>query len=385
MIKLFHVIVGLNTGGAEMMLYKLLSHMDRNTFIPHVVSLTDIGPVGETINTLDIPLTALGMKRGIPDPTKVAKLVGLFKKEKPDIIQTWMYHADLIGGLAAKLNKNIPVIWGIRHSNLTPEGNKKSTIFTAKLCAKLSKRIPERIICNSEASKQIHNDLGYDSNKMLVIPNGFDLSAFSPDLNAKHSVRRELNIPDDAIIIVCVARFTPLKDHYNFIQAASLLIDKYSKKAIFLLCGDGVNWNNQQLVQWIEEANVRRGTFLLGKRNDISRITAAVDIASSSSFGESFPNVIGEAMACEVPCVVTDVGDSALIVGDTGLVVPPKNPEALAQAWLQLINMSPEERTKLGIAARKRVIDKYNLPGIVSRFEKIYKKTVNCHKNNKDN
>lgn len=369
--KIIHVITGLDIGGAETMLYKLLSNIDRTKFEPRVLSLADIGLIGKKIEKLGISVRALGMKRGVPDPRYVFRLAVILKKEKPDIVQTWMYHADLIGGLAAKLIRNIPIVWNIRHSNLDPEGNKKTTILTAKACATLSKTIPKKIICCSEASFKVHSELGYKEEKMIVIPNGFDLEVFKPDAEARYSVRRELRIPDDVAIIGMGARFDPQKDHKNLITAARILC-RSNKNIHFILCGDGITNDNKQLTKWIQEYNLQVNFHLLGRRADIARITTAFDIASSSSYGEGFPNVIGEAMACEVPCVVTNVGDSAYIVGDTGIVVPPKNPLAMAKAWEKLIKLSAEERKILGKLARKRIEDNFEISSVVNQYEALY-------------
>lgn len=378
-----HLITGLNTGGAETMLYKLLSGMDREAFEPRVVSLTDVGPVGEKIRALGVPVHALGMRRGVPDPRGAWRLTRLLKKDRPHLVQTWMYHADLLGGLAARLAGGvIPVVWGIRHSNLDPEGNKRTTIWTTRACAWLSHRLPAKIVCCSEASRRVHTALGYAAEKMVVIPNGFDLTAFKPDPEVREEVRRELGIPADALLIGLVGRFDPQKDHRNFVAAAALMSAAYPE-VHYLLCGDGVSWDNHELAGWIDEVGLRQRFHLLGRREDMPRLTAALDIASSSSYGEGFPNVIGEAMACGVPCVVTDVGDSAFIVGDTGMVVPPRNPEALAQAWKKLMEMGPEGRKKLGEAARRRVLENFNLPDIVARYEGLYKEIVQDHINKK--
>ena len=371
MTLITHIITGLNTGGAETMLYKLLSNIDRTKFEPMVLSLTDIGSIGKKIEKLGISVKALGMKRGVPDPRFVFRLAAILKKEKPDLVQTWMYHADLIGGLAAKLVRNIPVVWNIRHSNLDPEGNKKTTILTAKACAKLSKTIPKKIICCSEASFKVHSELGYKEEKMIVIPNGFDLDAFKPDAEARYSVRRALRIPEDAVIIGMVARFDPQKDHKNLINAAGVLC-RSNKNIHFILCGNGITNNNKQLANWIQEHNLQVNFHLLGRRADVARITAAFDIASSSSYGEGFPNVVGEAMSCEVPCVVTNVGDSAYIVGNTGIVVPPKNPLAMAKAWEKLIKLPAEERKILSKLARKRIEDNFEINSVVNRYMELY-------------
>ena len=372
-LKVVHVITGLSTGGAEMMLYKLVSRMNRDKFEIQVLSLTDIGPVGERIQELGIQARALGMKRGVPDPRMVFKLPRWLKKNRPDIIQTWMYHADLIGGLAAKISGGIPVIWNIRHSNLDSEGNKKTTLWTAKVCAKLSDLLSSKIICCSHASKEVHSALGYNEKKMTVIPNGFDLDAFMPSKDARKKVRSLLGLSDETILIGLVARFNSQKDHKNFFQAAGILHKSYPD-VHFLLCGDDITWDNPSLNKWMDEADVRPVTHLLGRWDDMPSLQAAFDIASSSSsYGEGFPNIIGEAMACGVPCVVTDVGDSALIVGDTGIVVPLKEPEALASAWKELIEIGKDKRQKLGHDARLRIRENFSLPYVVKRYEELYK------------
>lgn len=371
-MKILHIITGLNTGGAEMMLYKLVSRMNRNKFDIQVILLTDIGPIGKKIEDLGIPVSALGMKRGIPNPQMVFKLARWLKKYRPDIIQTWMYHSDLIGGLAAKMSGNIPVVWGIHHSNLDPKGNKRTTIWTAKVCARFSRWLPVKIVCCSEASKRVHTALGYAAEKMVVIPNGFDLNLFKPDLEEGTLVRQELGIPEDTIIIGMVGRFDPQKDHLNFIKAAALL-QKEIPDVQFLLCGDDIIWENHKLSKWIEDAGLSNNFHLLGRRDDIPQIMTALNIASSSSYGEGFPNVVGEAMACGVPCVVTDVGDSALIVGDTGIVVPPKDSNDLALAWKELIEIGKDRRQRLGDNARRRIREKFSLPSVVERYEELYK------------
>ena len=374
-IKVLHIITGLSTGGAEMMLYKLVSKIDRGCFDIYVVSLTNIGPVGEKMKKLNIPIVAIGMKRGWRGFFSFSgffKLLRIVKKYKPDVIQTWMYHSDLIGGLVGKILK-VPVIWNIRHSNLNPKYNKKTTIWTAKICAKFSKTLPKKIICCSWASKSVHKKLGYDENKMVVIPNGFDLDAFFPDKQAREKVRKELGINDKIIVIGFAARFDPQKDHRNFFEAAKIVYKIYPN-VHFLLCGDGISWDNKRLRERIEKSGVKKVTHLLGRRDDMKNIYNSIDIFCSSSYGEGFPNVIGEAMACEIPCVVTDVGDSAIIVGDTGFVVPPKNPEALAEAIIKMIEIGEEKRKELGKRARKRIEESYSIEKIVKNYEQLYKK-----------
>jgi len=366
-----HIITCLSTGGAEMMLYNLLSAMDRAEFKPEVISLTDIGPVGEKIKALGVAVQALGMRRGAPNPLAVLRLARWLRQKKSDLIQTWMYHADLIGGIAARLAGDIPVAWGIHHTNLDPESTKRKTIWTAKSCARLSYLLPTQIVCCSEASLHVHAALGYATRKMCVIPNGFDLDAFKPDPAARRAVRSKLGIAEDALLVGLIARFHPQKDHANFVKAAALLHTRVSN-AHFLLCGEGITWENQELLRWIEDAGIREHCHLLGRREDIPRLMVALDIASSSSFGEAFPIVLGEAMACGIPCVVTDVGDSTLIVGKTGKVVSARDPAALAHAWQDLIDIGRDARRHLGEMARKRIEENFSLKIIARRYEALY-------------
>lgn len=370
-ISVLFLTTGLGVGGAEMMLYKLLSRMDRTRFLPQVISLRDTGPLSDKIQSLGVPLRSLGMRPGRPNPVSVLRLAQWLREDRPDVIQTWMYHADLIGGLAGKLAGGIPVAWGIHQSDLSSEGNRWHTLQTIKACAYLSRWLPSRILCCSEASWQAHATLGYATEQMVVVPNGFDLRAFKPDSAARESVRAELQIPVDAPLIGLVSRFHPQKDFHNFVQAAALL-HRIRPDVHFLLCGEDVTWNNRQLSGWIDEAGIRARCLLVGMRGDIARLTAALDIATSSSFGEAFSNVIGEAMSCAVPCVVTDVGDSALIVGQTGRIVPPKNPMMLSSAWRELIELAPKVRTQLGLAARCRIQEHFDLSDIVMRYQKVY-------------
>lgn len=371
-MKITHVITGLSMGGAQMMLYKLLSHMDRNAFAAEVIPLADVGPLDKKIRALGVPVRSLGMRPGVPNPLGVYKLARWLRQDPPHLIQTWLYHADLVGGLAARLAGGIPVAWNIRHSNLGAARTKRVTSLTVKACARLSRWLPERIVCCSESSRKVHTGAGYAGGEMVVIPNGFDLAAFRPDPAARLSVRHELGISGEAPLIGLVGRFDAQKDHCTFVKAAARLHANLPE-VHFLLCGQEITWDNAQLRRWITAADLPDRYHLLGTRDDIPRLTAALDIATTTSaYGEGFPNVIGEAMTCGVPCVVTDVGDSARIVDDTGRVVPPRDPRALADAWRALLALGPEGRTQLGLAARRRVEQHFSLPVIVDRYQRLY-------------
>lgn len=375
-MKVLHLITDLSTGGAEMMLYKLLSRMDSLRFQNIVVSLTDKGTLGGHIEKMGISVFALGMRREAPNPLRLWQLLRILQKERPNILQTWLYHADLLGLLMGKLI-HVPVIaWNLRCSNMDMTRYSKLSSFVVYASAKLSS-FPNIVLVNSKAGLQLHETLGYCPARWQLIPNGFDIEQFHPDPESRVKLRKELGLLKDTLLIGFVARFDPMKDHANFLQAASLLLKDYSN-AHFILVGGGVDQSNSELAKSIISLDIGNNVHLLGERSDIPNITAALDIASSSSYGEGFPNVVGEAMACAVPCVVTDVGDSALLVGDTGKVVPPKNPHALAGAWRELIDIGPEGRKQLGLAARLRIKENFSLPAIVARYEELYEELSKC-------
>jgi glycosyltransferase involved in cell wall biosynthesis len=372
MIRITHVITGLNTGGAEMMLFKLLSRLDRNGFMPEVISLTADGPVGDRLRGIGVPVHVVGMARGVPDPRGVLRLASHLRRARPDLVQTWMYHADLIGGLAARLAGIRAVAWNIRGSDLEPTTTARSTVLTAKLCARLSRALPTAILCCSEVARRVHADLGYEDRRITVIPNGFDIAALRPDAAARDDVRREIGVAAETPLVGLIARFDPMKDHPNFIAAARQVAQAHPS-VHFLLGGDDITPDNPALAHEVNRAGLQERFHLLGRRNDIPRLNAALDIAvSASRYGEGFPNVIGEAMACGVPCVVTDVGDSAYVVGETGLVVPKADPRALAAAIQRLLALPQGEREARGVAARQRVVENFEIGSVVRRYEAFH-------------
>ena len=371
-MKVTHVITGLDTGGAETMLYRLLSHTDRAAYESEVISMTDIGTIGDKIRALGVPVQALGMRRGVPNPLGVLRLARRLRQYHPDVVQSWMYQADLLGGLATNLAGGMPLAWGIHNAYLDPRSIKRIKLWTVLACRWSSGWLPSRIVCCSEASREEHAQLGYPEKKMLVIPNGSDLAVFRPDPEARPSVCEELGLRMETPLIGLVARFDLPKDHRTFVRAAGLLHARMPE-AHFVLCGDSITWENPRLTGWIDAAGVRSHFHLLGRRLDVPRLSAALDVAtSSSSFSEAWPLAVGEAMACGVPCAVTNLGDSAVIVGDTGRVVPPKDPQALADAWHELLTLEPDERARLGRAARRRMEEHFDLLDAVARYERLY-------------
>jgi glycosyltransferase involved in cell wall biosynthesis len=371
-VRITHVITDLNAGGAEITLYRLLSSSNRGVFRHEVVSMLGDGPIGVRIRTLGIPVYPVQVRGLASIPKMLYSVAAQVRQTRPDIVHTWMYHSDLAGGIAAKLFTSAKIIWHIHHKDLTPPLMRLRTRYVARACARLSRSIPDTIICCSKAAMKTHADFGYDAERMTVIPNGFDLNEFRPDAAQRTRVRAELGIAESSFSVAMIGRFSPMKDHETFLAASGLIRQRHPQTT-FVLCGDGVTADNEALRLWVERAGLAGNCCLLGKQENIPEIMSAADLVVSSSRTEAFPCVIGEAMAMEVPCVVTDVGDASLIVGETGKVVPRRNPQALADACSEMIRMSRNELRILGLQARERVRREFSLPLVVERVETLYR------------
>lgn len=375
---MLHLITGTGVGGAEMMLFKLLSAMDRSRFSNIVYSMIEPGPTADRIRGLGIEVHTLAMKRGRLDPRAVFLLARAVRTWRPDVLQSWMYHADLLGGLVGRLIAPVPVVWNVRHSELHPEAYSRMTLRVARICGLLSALIPARIVCCAESSRIIHARIGYRASKMAVIPNGFDLATYRPRLDAGDICHERFGIPRHHDLISLIARYHPQKDHATFMAAAKRCTARFPE-TLFALCGDGITNANEELMNLIRQAGLEGRVFLLGRcaPTDIALIMSRSSvITSSSSSGEAFPNVIGEAMACSTVCVVTDIGDSAYIVGDAGIVVPSRSPEELAKGWMRVLEMDETTRDALGQAGRRRVETNFSLPAIALRYQNLYVELV---------
>jgi glycosyltransferase involved in cell wall biosynthesis len=283
-----------------------------------------------------------------------------------------MYHADLVGGLAGRFVRGVPVIWGLHNSNFDPTRAKRSLLRVIAVNRRLSRLLPTRIVCCSEAVRTIHADLGYDVAKLHTIPNGLDTDEFMPNTQVRSELRAELKIPPEAPLVGYIARWDTQKDHAMFLNAAARLarerIDVH-----FLLCGAGMTAGNAELAPIVEAANLGGRLHLLGLRSDIPRVTAALDVAACcSSYGESFALVLGEAMACGVPVVTTNLPGPASVVGEEGWIVPIGNAAAMASTWNQMLALTAGERAELGSRARRRIVENFSLQKMVERYERLY-------------
>lgn len=331
---IFHIITGLNDGGAEAVLYRLCKHDSKNKHI--VVSLLDLGKYGTLLEDIGVKVYVLNFQNKKNIFFGSIKLFKILKELKPDVVQTWMYHADFIGGIISKIAGMKKIVWGVHHTNLLKGQSKQGTLIIAKINAILSKFIPDKIIYCAEKSREAQEEIGFCKSKGIVIYNGYEVNDFYLDENLNILFRNEFKIEND-FIIGNVGRFNPQKDHMNFIVASSLVSKKY-QNVRFVLVGTDLDESNNIIVNKINELGLKEKYLLLGRRDDIKVVMNGMDIhVLSSSFGEAFPNVLNEAMACGTPCVTTDIGDAGLIVGDTGWVVSAKDPEALADAIIKAI------------------------------------------------
>lgn len=369
-----HVITGLGNGGAEAVLNRLATADQRSGNQHHVVSLMDRGIYGDRLEQAGVAVSALEMPRGRVTIGGLLRLFCLIREVRPDVVQTWMYHSDLIGGIVARLAGVKAIAWGVRHANLDPDKNKRVTLLTAKLCARLSNWIPTKIISCSVKATQVHRELGFQSDKFIDIPNGYAMEKFRPDIQVRQAMREELKIENGIFVLGMVARFDPQKDHQNLIGALSQ-IKQSGQQFVCLLVGDGMDDGNATLVAELQAAGIAERVNLLGPRNDIPAVMNALDLHVLSSLGEAFPNVLAEAMASGTPCVTTDVGDASVIVGTHGWIVPPQNPEALAGGIRQAIALFEKDRQMwqtLQYACRAHIMANFELNQMCDRYRKAW-------------
>jgi glycosyltransferase involved in cell wall biosynthesis len=368
-MKVLHIITGLDGGGAERQLVNLLRGSKGIPIQHEVVSLLDAGVYGRDIRATGANLHTLNLARNRFSPSALFRLASLIHRSRPDIVQTWLYHADLIGLLAARLAGRAPVVWTLRSSQLELQHYSKLTGLTIKTLSRLS-RWPAAILSNSTAGMNAHLAFGYRPRWSRIIPNGIDTNTFQPSVSAREEVRAELGIGADTPLVGCIARCDPMKDHLNVFSAFA----RVAGDARLLLAGKGTEPGNHKLSSQIHLGGLGPEQVIrLGDRRDTHRIIAALDIlVLGSAFGEGFPNALGEAMACGVPSVATDVGDNAAIIGACGRVAPPRDAQALAEATSQLLTLSSDERRALGLRARERIQKDYSLSTMVKRYSEVY-------------
>jgi glycosyltransferase involved in cell wall biosynthesis len=376
-VKILHVITSLAQGGAEAVLFRLI--VASTPALEHVVlSMRGDAYFVPKLRAGGIEVHTLNMPRGRLSLGGLLRMRRLMIDVHPDVVQTWMYHADLVGGLIARC-AGVPVVWGVRNSNLDADRSSVSTRVVARACGLISSWLPEAIVCCSEKAARIHQVIGYCAAKFTIIPNGVDLTRFAPDAAMRMRTRTAWGIQPDQTLLGMVARWDPQKDHDTLLHAlAHLAIRGVIFR--FVLVGSGMSRDNAELFGNIDRLGLRDRMILAGLHEDIPAVMNAIDLhVLSSAYGEAFPNVVAEAMACGTPSVVTDVGDSAQIVGTTGWVVPPKNAEALAQGIQEaLIVLGARGRKVLGQAGRTRIEERFGLKKMVEAYLALWKSVANA-------
>ncbi|MBU1627037.1 glycosyltransferase [bacterium] len=373
-MKILHIIVGLNTGGAESMLKRLIESDTESIPSTVVVSLTTLGTIGESLRAKGVRVHAMGMLSALDFPITLWHLVRLIRQYQPGIIQTWMYHADLLGGVAARLAGNQNIVWGIRQTSVLSR-HLVQTVLVVHVCALLSRWIPKKIICVAEAARQTHVAIGYDATRMMVICNGFDFSHFTVTTEQRAAFRRACYFSEGDVIIGCVGRFHPNKGQDNFVKAAAIVANNHLGVK-FLLVGRGCDTNNAKLICWLNEYGLQDRFVLLGERSDVPVCLAAMDVFCMPSRTEGFPNSLAEAMAMELPCVATEVGDTAALAGNTVILVPAQDEQALANGLLRVIALSETERHQIGQLAKLRVMTEFPIEKARKRFDAVYQEVI---------
>lgn len=373
MMKVVHIITGLGDGGAEAALYRLVGSSEKASADHCVVSLSDEGKYASMLRAKGISVHCLDMPKGSLSIDGLFGLWRILRRERPNVVQTWMYHANLVGGVLARLAGIKNVVWGLHHTLLLPGTTGRSTRAVDRLCARLSPWVPRKIIGCAQESMRVHVVNGYDGAKFVVVPNGYDTSLFTPDGQARISVRNELEIPADVPVLGLVGRWDPLKDHANLLAATRHVRERHQRVQL-LLVGSGCDASNKELVDVVAREGLTDCVHLLGRRGDVPAIMNALDVHVLSSMSEAFPNVVAEAMACGTPCVVTNVGDAADIVGSTGWSVPARNPAALADAISVALreSESQEEWAKRKALARQRIVERFSLGAMISGYNEVW-------------
>lgn len=373
--RVMHVITGLGGGGAEAALFRLATAMPDPRQV-HVVSLTGDGLYAARLREIGVCVTVLGAESAVSLLWSIVRLIRIIRRSEAEIVQTWMYHADLVGGIAARIAGR-PVCWGVRAASFDPARNKTSTLIVARLCARLSRFIPTAIVSPSQAAILLHRSIGY-AGRFELIPNGYDFAALRPDAAAGAAFRIATGIPATARVIGHLGRADPLKDHASLLKSFAILaVDR--PDVWLLMAGAGLERGETYFDDLLDRHPFADRIVGVGRRDDIRAVMNAMDVFVLSSAGEAFPNVVAEAMACGVPCVVTDVGDAALILDGTGWVVPPLAPETLGEALGTAIDEPSPERARREEAARTSVLGRFGLDRMVSAYRTLWHQIARAH------
>ena len=364
------IINSLEIGGAETSL-ETLSCTLQNEMQVEVISLSGSGYLAQRLRSKGVLVHQLDLRANLSLLKQCFELFRLIRAIKPDLVHTWMYHSNLVGGVIAKLAGIKKIIWSVHAFNLEKGMLKPSTRALIKFLAFFSYFIPSKIICCSQKSLEIHKQLLYKKVKLVFIPNGVDPSFFSFSEVGRETIRKELDIADNKILVGCIGRFDVQKNQLGFLKTITH-IQNLGMEYHFVFVGRGNDRQNQEIQKIVNTSNLDKNITLLGERDDISNILSALDIFAMPSKGEAFPVSLCEAMACEVPCLATNVGDVQFILGDILQAIDITKFELFPQAILELGSMAPKLRKKLGEKLKKRVLDNFSIDIVAKSHIELY-------------
>ncbi len=370
MKKYLHIITSLDIGGAETMLLRLIKHKSDLVKSTIVVSLTNNGKIGEALEEIGVKVVCLEIKSWSSIFKTLLKLKKIIQNERPTIVHTWMYHANIFGGIAAYLAKSQNIIWSIRRSEFTRKES-LSTFVIMKIGAMFSSTIPKAIVHVAESGLKNHQKYGYKSNNTLVIPNGFDLEKLKYDQSARKKIRNELNLSNDQILIGCVGRFHVSKGYETLISSSANVL-KLHKNVKYLLIGRNLDKRNSILMEWINKTGFPEKFIMVGEKRNIAEYMNAMDVFCLPSITEGFPNVVGEAMASGLPCVATSVGDVEKITGNNAILVKPNNNELLSKGLNKILSMGNKKRKIMGLNGRRKIEKEYPINLICEKYYNLY-------------
>lgn len=366
MTNIVFIIRSLHYGGAERQLVNLVKGLNKEKFNPTVLHFYS-GPLKSELVEAKVSVISMEKKGRWEVFGFLLRLYRLIKNLKPDVIHGYLTLPSILTILLKPVFPRARAVIGVRASNMDLSRYDWLARLTDSLLCFLS-RFADLVIVNSKAGYEYSLGKGFPEKKMVMIPNGIDTERFKPDRESGLRLRTEWKVQKKKVLIGLVGRLDPMKDHPTFLKAAALLAKK-REDVHFICLGTGPKSYESQLIHMGKELGLSGRITWLAPRSDMPAVYNAFDIVtSSSSFGEGFPNVIGEAMACQVPCVVTDVGDSPWIVGEAGIVVPPNDPKALSTGWTRCLS---QDKNEAASKARFRIEDNFSLHHLIQRTEKV--------------